>query len=88
MNAYNTYGYRGTAKRKSASTAMRLLRAIFAVICERICAAHIRAIALGVGFVVSLGIVGGMESGIVPLYIGLPLCLVFAAAGLLMRFED
>lgn len=92
MNAYNTYGYRGnvTAKRNRSAlrTAMRFLRAVFSVIGERLHAAEVRIAAVSVGFLVTLGLVGGMESGMVPLYIGLPICLVLAVAGLLIHFED
>ncbi|MBR5538889.1 MAG: hypothetical protein IKU61_03225 [Clostridia bacterium] len=86
MNAYNTYPYRKTLKRKS--TVVRLLRAILEVICERLAAVELGAIAVVTSFSIALGIVGGMESGMLPVYIGLPVCLVLAAAGLLIRFED
>lgn len=86
MNAYNTYGYRRVAKRKS--TVSRVFRAIFEVICERLCAIEVRTVAMVFGFALSLGIIGGMESGVLPIYIGLPVCLILAAAGLLAHFED
>ena len=86
MNAYNTYPYRRTLKRKS--TVARFLRAVLAVICERLAAVEVRTAAVVTGFAVALGLVGGMESGVLPIYIGLPICLVLAAAGLLIRFED
>ena len=41
-----------------------------------------------VGFVLALGLVGGMESGAVPLYVGFPICLVLGVAGLLTHFDD
>ena len=86
MNAYNTYPYRRTLKRKS--TVARFLRAVLVVICERLAAVEIRTAAIVTVFAVALGLVGGMESGVLPIYIGLPICLVLAAAGLLIRFED
>ena len=86
MNAYNTYPYRKTLKRKS--TLVRLIRAIFEVICERLAAVELGIATVVTGFAITLGIVGGMESGMLPVYIGLPVCLVLAAAGLLIRFED
>lgn len=91
MNAYNTYGCRNiTTKRKTSvfNTFFRLLRAVFAVICERITAVEIRTACIVAGFAVALGVIGGMESGVLPLYIGLPVCLVLSAAGLLTHFED
>ncbi len=86
MNAYNTYPYRRAVKRRSAFA--RLLRAVFEVVCERVCAVQVRTAAVVTGFAISLGLVGGMESGVLPLYIGLPVCLVLAIAGLLIHFED
>lgn len=92
MNAYNSYGYRGTIgvkkNRAAVRTLVRLVRAILAVIGERLRACEVRVAAVLGSFAVALGLVGGMESGMVPLYIGLPICLVLAAAGLLMHFED
>ncbi len=92
MNAYNSYGYRGTIgarrNRSAIGTFLRLMRAIFAVIGERLRAVEVRVAAVIGSFVVGLGLIGGMESGMVELYIGLPICLVLAAAVLLMHFED
>ena len=92
MNAYNSYGYRGTIRAKRNRSAMytlvRFLRAVFAVIGERVRACEVRVAAVLCSFAIALGMVGGMETGMVPLYIGLPVCLVLAAAGLLMHFED
>lgn len=92
MNAYNAYGYRenisARRNRSALGTMRRLMRAVFAVIGERLGSAEARVAAVIGGFVVALGLVGGMESGSVPLYIGLPVCLVLAAAGLLTHFED
>ena len=92
MNAYNTYGYRGNTvagRNRSARGMMRrLMRAVFAVIGERIRTSEVRAAMVIGSFVVALGLVGGMESGVVSLYVGLPICLVLAAAGLLTHFED
>ena len=92
MNAYNTYGYRehvGARRNRSAlGTMRRLMRAVFAVLRERLGSPEVRAAAVIGGFVVALGLVGGMESGAVPIYVGLPVCLALAAAGLLTHFED
>ena len=86
MNAYNTYSYRRTAKRRSVLS--RLLRAIFEVVCERISSAGVRVTAVALGFMATLGLVGGMESGALPLYIGMPVCMVLAIACLLVNFDD
>lgn len=92
MNAYNAYGYRGnvTAKRNRSAlrTALRFMRAVAEVVMERIRGVEVRAAFVVIGFALALGLVGGMESGAVPLYIGLPICLVLAAAGLLTHFDD
>ncbi len=92
MNAYNAYGYRGnvTAKRNRSAlrTALRFLRAVLAVLAERVRGVEVRAAFVIAGFVLALGLVGGMESGIVPLYVGLPVCLILAVAGLLTHFDD
>ncbi len=92
MNAYNAYGYRehvGARRNRSAlATVRRFLRAVFAVLGERLSAPEVRVAAVVIGFVIALGLIGGMESGALPIYIGLPLCLVLAAAGLLVHFED
>ncbi len=88
----NAYGYRENMKvkrgRRHGSAVARLLRAVFEVVCERITAANVRMAAVLVGFFVALGIVGGMESGAVSLYVGLPVCLAIAASALLMHFDD
>lgn len=88
----NAYGYRTNvrAKRNTSAlgTAIRFLRAVFAVICERISAAEIRVLAVVASFVIALGVVGGMECGAVSIYIGLPICIVLAAAALLTHFDD
>lgn len=92
MNAYNSYGYRGTIGAKRSRSAMhtlaRLVRAILAVIGERVRCAEARVAVVIGSFIVALGLVGGMESGAVPLYVGLPICLALAAAGLLTHFDD
>lgn len=92
MNAYNAYGYRENVavkrNRLARNTMRRLMRAVFAVLGERLGSPEVRAAAVIGGFVVALGLVGGMESGAVPIYVGLPVCLVLAAAGLLAHFED
>lgn len=92
MNAYNAYGYRGnvTAKRNRSAlrTALCFLHAVLSVTAERLRAVEVRAAAVIVGFVFALGLVGGMESGMVPLYVGLPICLALGVAGLLTHFDD
>ena len=88
----NAYGYRTNvrARRNTSAigTIIRFLRAVFEVICERVSAFELRVVAVAVSFVVSLSIVGGMESGAVPLYIGLPVCIVLAVAALLTHIDD
>ena len=88
----NAYGYRENVRvkrnRSVFNTIIRFLRAVFEVICERISASEIRIAAVIGSFVVSLGLVGGMECGTVPLYIGLPICLILAAAALLTHFDN
>lgn len=92
MNAYNAYGYRGnvTAKRNRSAlrTVMCFLRAVISVTVERLRTMEARATLVLVGFVLALGLAGGMESGAVPLYVGLPVCLLLAVAGLLTHFDD
>ena len=88
----NAYGYKANvrAKRNTSAlgTAIRFLRAVFAVICERIGAAELRVAAVVASFMVALGIVGGMECGAVSIYVGLPICIVLAVAALLTHFDD
>jgi hypothetical protein len=88
----NAYGYRTNvrARRNTSAigTIIRFLRAVFEVICERVSAFELRVVAVAVSFVISLGIVGGMECGAVPLYIGLPVCIVLAVAALLTHIDD
>lgn len=88
----NAYGYRQNtrAKRNTSAldTVLRFLRAVFEVIGERITVSGIRIAAVLTSFVISLGFVGGMESGSIPVYIGLPVCLIFAVAALMVHFDD
>ncbi|MBQ6893002.1 MAG: hypothetical protein IJN48_02240 [Clostridia bacterium] len=87
----NAYGYKvNTRARKSSAfgTAIRFLRAVFEVIGERIGAAELRIAAVVVSFGIALGFVGGMECGAVPLYIGLPACIILATSALLTHFDD
>lgn len=88
----NAYGYRENSKvkrnRSALATAIRFMRAVFEVICERITANGVRTAAVVISFLLALGIVGGMESGAISLYIGLPVCLIIGAASLLMHFDD
>lgn len=67
---------------------VRILRAVLSVIVERILSCETAVVLTVVGFVVCLGLVGGMECGTVPLYVGLPLCLLAAVGGLLVHFEE
>lgn len=88
----NAYGYRENVRvkrnRSAFNTIARFLRAVFEVIMERVGAYEIRVAAVVCSFVVALGLVGGMECGSVPLYIGLPICLVLAVAVLLTHFDE
>lgn len=88
----NAYGYRENVRvkrnRSAFNTIARFLRAVFEVIMERVGAYEIRVAAVVCSFVVALGLVGGMECGSFPLYIGLPICLVLAVAVLLTHFDD
>lgn len=88
----NAYGYRENVRvkrnRSVLNTIIRFLRAVFEVLCERISATEVRIAAVVGSFVIALGLVGGMECGSVPVYIGLPICLVLAAAALLTHFDE
>ena len=88
----NAYGYKENVRvkrnRSAFNTIIRFLRAVFEVICERVGASELRVAAVVVSFAASLGLVGGMECGTVPVYIGLPICLILAAAALLTHFDD
>lgn len=89
MNAYGYNTNRRVAKGYSRfNTIVRFLRAVIAVIAERIGAFELRVIAVAASFAVTLGIVGGMECGSIPLYIGLPVCLILAVAALLTHIDD
>ena len=88
----NAYGY-NTNQRVArgytrVNTVVRFLRAVLSVIAERIGAFEMRVMAVAASFVLTLGIVGGMECGVVPLYIGLPVCLILAVAALLTHIDD
>lgn len=88
----NAYGYKTNVRvRRNTSalgTIIRFLRAVFEVVCERVSAFELRVMAVAASFIISLGIVGGMECGAVPLYIGLPVCFVLAIAALLTHIDD
>ncbi|MBQ8836666.1 MAG: hypothetical protein IJ002_04060 [Clostridia bacterium] len=87
----NAYGYRTnvrTKKHTALGTAVRFLRAVYEVLRERIGACEIRIAATLVNFVVALGVVGGMESGSISMYVGLPVCVALAIAALLTHFDD
>ena len=76
MNAYNTYGYKSNTslKRKPSvwNTFVRVLRATASVTCERLATVEIRTVSLVAGFILALGLVGGMECGSIPMYVGMP----------------
>ena len=88
----NAYGYRTNVRVKknttAIGTAIRFLRAVFSVIGERIGAVELRIAAVIASFILTVGIAGGMESGNVPIYIGLPICITLAVAALLTHFDD
>ena len=88
----NAYGYRpNTRVKKNTSalgTAIRFMRAVFSVLGERIGALELRIASVIASFIVTLGIVGGMECGNVPIYIGLPVCIILTIAALLTHFDD
>ena len=88
----NAYGYNTNVRtRRNTSalgTAVRFMRAVFEVVRERVGAFELRVAAVLACFVATLGIAGGMECGSVPLYIGLPVCLILAAAVFFTHFED
>ena len=88
----NAYGYKENVRVKRNhsvfNTIYRFLKAVFEVLAERITKCEIRVAAVVGSFVIALGLVGGMECGSVPVYIGLPICLVLSAAALLIRFEN
>ena len=92
MNAYRMDAYTGNVRvRRNKSVGhvvLRVLRAFFEVLAERLSADTIRASAVGVSFLVALGVIGGMETGAVSVYVGLPVCVAAAAVGLLTRIED
>ncbi len=88
----NAYGFKENVRvkknRSVFNTIARFMRAVFEVIMERIGAYEVRVAAVALSFLTALGLVGGMECGTVPLYIGLPICLVLAVAVLLTHFDD
>ncbi len=88
----NAYGYRENARvkrnRSALNTIARFFRAVFETVMERVGAYEVRVASVIFSFVLALGVVGGMESGSISLYIGLPICLVLAAAVLLSRLDD
>ena len=88
----NAYGYRANTRVKkntsTLSTVVRFLRAVFSVLAERIGAVELRIASVIASFVVTLGIVGGMECGNIPIYIGLPICIILSIAALLTHFDD
>ena len=94
MNAYNAYEYKGNVsarKNRSASVAdtlLRLFRAIYLTICERVTVRGLQVAATVVSFVAVLGFIGGMECGTVSIAAGVTICLVIACVGLVAHFEE
>lgn len=91
MNAYNTYGCKGNVaagRKRTASAAMRLLRAVFLTVSERVTVRGLRVTAMLVSFFAALGFIGGMECGVISEALGITLCLLVAAAGLVANFEE
>ena len=92
MNAYNTYGYKAntSAKRKPSAlnTFVRVLRVTAEVVCERLSAVELRSALLALAFTLAIGIVGGMEGGTIPMYVGMPVCLALGGACLIGNLED
>lgn len=91
MNAYSTYGYKEnvTAPRKRPLfVLLRLFRAIFLTVCERVTLRGLRVTAMLVSFFVALGFVGGMECGVISGAVGITFCLLVAAVGLIVDFEE
>lgn len=94
MNAYNAYGYKGNVsarKNRSASVAdtlLRLLRAIYLTVCERVTLRGLQVAATVASFVVVFGLIGGMECGTISVAAGVTLCLVIACVGLVAHFEE
>ena len=88
----NAYGYKTNVRIKRRSSTLhniyRVLRATFEVIGERIGASEVRLAAVVACFVAALGVVGGMDAGTVPFYIGFPVCVALAIGVLLTHFED
>ncbi len=94
MNAYNAYEYKGNVsarKNRSASVAvtlLRLLRAVYMTVCERITLRGLRVAATVISFIAVLGFIGGMECGTVSIAAGVTFCLLIAGAGLAAHFEE
>lgn len=91
MNAYNTYGYKENvtaARKRPMPVSLRLLRAIFLTVCERITLRGLRVTAMLVSFFAALGFIGGMECGVISGAVGITFCLLIAAVGLIVDFEE
>ena len=92
MNAYNAYTYSGNVSAKKNRSLVRILwlylRAFFETAFLRLRALDLRVAATIASFVAALGMIGGMECGAVPFYIGLPVCAAIAVAGLIAHFEE
>ena len=94
MNAYHAYEYKGNVsarKNRSASAAamaIRLLRAIWLTVCERVTLRGLHVAATVISFVAALGFIGGMECGTISISVGVTLCLLIACAGLAAHFEE
>ena len=91
MNAYNSYACKGNvtaARKRQTSVLLRLLRAVFLTVCERITLRGLRVTATLVSFFAALGFIGGMECGVISGAVGITFCLIIAAAGLVANFEE
>lgn len=92
MNAYRMESYSQTIGRRKyrTHTALRLARAVFSVLAERV---HmhkdtLRAAAVLAGLTILLGIVGAMECGTISFAVGIPVCTVISLFALRAHFED
>lgn len=91
MNAYTSYACKENvtaARKRQTSFLLRLLRAVFLTVCERITLRDLRVTATLVSFFAALGFIGGMECGVISGALGITICLIIAAAGLVANFEE
>lgn len=91
MNAYTSYACKENvtaARKRQTSFLLRLLSAVFLTVCERITLRGLRVTATLVSFFAALGFIGGMECGVISGALGITICLIIAAAGLVANFEE